>query len=122
MADCSGATTIQRVCSSLGDQAVGALCRPSPRHELVDTRGRPQVDKLGEHVGQIGLRVDTVELAGLNERSNTGPVLRALVVTGEEGIFSVEHNRTDASFDDVGMSSMRPWSRNRASPSQWFKA
>ena len=65
MADCSGATTIQRVCSSLGDQAVGALCRPSPRHEFVDTRGRPQVDKLGEHVGQIGLRVDTVELAGL---------------------------------------------------------
>jgi hypothetical protein len=36
-----------------------------PRQELVDTRGRPQIDELGENVGDIGFRVDAVELAGL---------------------------------------------------------
>jgi hypothetical protein len=81
MADCSGTPMMRCACWSSSYQAVGVLCRPSPWHEFVETRGRPQVDKLGEHVGQIGLRVDTVELAGFDERSNSGPVLRVLVVT-----------------------------------------
>ena len=74
----SGTTAIQdRSASS------GATCRvlggPRPRHEFVQTRGRPEIDQLGKDVGQIGLRLDTAELAGLDQRSDAGPVLRALI-------------------------------------------
>ena len=48
------------------------LCGPRPRHEFVQTRGRPEIDQLGEDVGQIGLRLDAAALAGLNQRSDAG--------------------------------------------------
>ena len=50
------------------------LGRPGPGHEFVETRGRPEVDELGEHVGEVGLRIDAVQLAGLDERRDAGPV------------------------------------------------
>ena len=67
----SGTTAIQdRSASS------GATCRvlggPRPGHEFVQTRGRPEVDQLGEDVGQIGLRLDATELCSFNERSDAG--------------------------------------------------
>jgi hypothetical protein len=30
---------------------------------LVDARGGPEVDELGEHVGEVGLRIDVVQFA-----------------------------------------------------------
>ena len=90
-----GTSTIRRVCSSSSGQASGVsgtLCGPGPRHELVDTRGWPEIDQLGEDIGQIGLRVDAVELAGLDERGNAGPILRALIMPGEERILAIENN------------------------------
>ena len=51
----------------------GALGRPGPWHELVEARGRPEVDELGEHVGEVGLRIDAAELASLDQRSDAGP-------------------------------------------------
>jgi hypothetical protein len=35
-----------------------SLGRPGPGHELVDARGGPEVDKLGQHVGEVSLRID----------------------------------------------------------------
>jgi hypothetical protein len=32
------------------------LCRPSPWHELVEARGGPQIEELGQH--EVGLRLD----------------------------------------------------------------
>src|SRR5690349_12778005 len=61
-----GAATIRCVRSSSSGQAPGALGRPYPRHELVKTRGRPEIDQFGEDVGEVGLRVDAVKFAGLN--------------------------------------------------------
>src|SRR5438876_8432400 len=55
------------------------------------------------HVGEVGLRIDAVQFAGFDERSNAGPVLRALIVTGEECILAIKHHRANASFDDVGV-------------------
>src|SRR6266853_2374480 len=81
----------------------GALGRPGPWHEFVDARGRPEIDKFGEYVGEVGLRLDAVQFAGFDERSNAGPVLRALIVAREQRIFSIESNGTHASFDDVGI-------------------
>jgi hypothetical protein len=57
---------------------------PHPRHELVEQRGGPEVDEPGEHVGEIGLRIGAVQFASLDERSDAGPVLRSLIMTGEE--------------------------------------
>jgi len=39
--------------------------RPGPRHELVEARGRLEIGEPGEHVGEVGLRVDAVQFAGL---------------------------------------------------------
>src|ERR1700739_2556864 len=71
------------------------------RHEFVEARGRPQVDEFGEDVGEVGLRVDAIKFTGLNERSDASPVLRALIVTGEECIFAIENDRANASFDNI---------------------
>jgi hypothetical protein len=49
------------------------------------------------------LRVDAVQLAGLHERRDATPVLRPLVVTGEECILAIKRNRTDAPLDSVGV-------------------
>jgi len=76
---------------------------PHPRHELVEQRGGPEVDEPGEHVGEIGLRIGAVQFASLDERSDAGPVLRSLIMTGEERVLAIEHNRTDAAFDDVSI-------------------
>src|SRR6476646_3635273 len=57
---------------------------PGPGHELVEARSRPEIDQAGEHVGEVGLRVDAAQFAGFDERGDAGPVLGALIVTGEE--------------------------------------
>ena len=60
--------------SALCREAVGgAPDRPGPGHELVETRNGPEIDHLGEHVGDVGsvgLRIDAVQLAGFDERRN----------------------------------------------------
>ena len=66
----SGTTATRHVRFSSSGQASGALGGPGPRHKLVETRGRPEIDELGENVGQIGLRFDAVELAGLCRHPN----------------------------------------------------
>jgi len=63
----------------LGDPMGGA---PGPGHEVVDAGGGPEVDELGEHVGEIGLRVDVVELAALDQRGDASPVRGSLVRAG----------------------------------------
>ena len=65
--------------------------------------GGPKVDELAEHVGEVGLRIDAVQFAGLDQRGNAGPILRPLIVAGEQCILAIEHDRTDAAFDDVGI-------------------
>jgi len=55
---------------------LAARGRPGPWHQFVDARGRPEIDELGEHVGEVSLRIDAIQFAGFDERSNAGPVLR----------------------------------------------
>src|SRR6516162_7924450 len=98
----AGTAAIQDQSSSSGE-AFFALDSPGPGHEFVQTGGRPEIDQLGEDVGQIGLRLDAAELAGLDQRSDAGPVLRALIMPREQCILAIEDKRTDASLDDVGV-------------------
>src|SRR5208283_2517325 len=56
-----------------------------------------------EYVGEVCLRIDAVQFASFNERSDTGPIFGAVIVASEECIFSIQNNRTDASLDNVGV-------------------
>jgi hypothetical protein len=48
------------------------------------------LDDPGEDVGEVCHRIDVVEFAGLDERSDGGPMLRATIRTCEQCILSVE--------------------------------
>lgn len=39
-----------------------------PRQEFIDTAVGMTIDDLGDHVGEVGARIDAVELAGFNRR------------------------------------------------------
>jgi len=51
------------------------------------------VDQAGEGAGEIGLRVDRIELAGLDERRDDAPVDAALVGAGEQRVLAIERDR-----------------------------
>src|SRR4051812_42557482 len=48
------------------------------------------VDNAADHVGQVGLRLDTDQLAGLNQRRNHRPVRGSAVRARKESIFPGE--------------------------------
>ena len=59
------------------------------------------VDDLGDDVGQVAVRIDGVELAGLDQRSDDGPVLATTIGAGKECVLAIQRNRADRAFDDV---------------------
>ncbi len=58
-------------------------------------------DYAGDHVAEVGLRIDAVELAGFDQRRDRCPVLATAIRAGEERILAGERNRPDGAFDDV---------------------
>jgi hypothetical protein len=52
---------------------------PRPWRELADAAREVAVDETGEHVGEVGVRIDAVQLATLDQRGEDGPVLGTLV-------------------------------------------
>lgn len=58
-------------------------------------------DEAGDDVAEIGLRFDDVELAGLRERGDDGPVLAAAVGAGKERILVIERDQPDCALDHV---------------------
>ncbi len=77
-----------------------------PGEEIVDNAVEMAVDDLGEQVGEVGVRVDAAQFAGLDQLGDEGPISSALVGTGEERIFAIESGC-------VGLSARRCWSRSR---------
>ena len=59
------------------------------------------VDDPGEDVGQVHERVDIVQLAGLDQRGDGGPVFGATIRTCEQSIFPIERDGADGAFDSV---------------------
>jgi hypothetical protein len=51
------------------------------------------VDEAAGDVGEIGLGVDRVELAGLDQRGDHAPLDAALVGAGEQRVLAVEGDR-----------------------------
>jgi hypothetical protein len=56
-----------------------------------------------EDVGEIGLRVNAVQLTSLDQRSEDGPMLAAAIRSGEERVLAIEGDRPDGALDDVGV-------------------
>ena len=59
------------------------------------------VDDPGEDVGQVGERVDVVQLTGFDQGGDDGPMLGAAVGACEQRVFPIERDRTDGAFDGV---------------------
>ncbi len=66
--------------------------RVGPRHQLVDAGLGPAVDELRQSVGEPGVRIDAVELRGLDQRGDGCPVGAALVAAGEQRVLAVQCN------------------------------
>lgn len=74
-----------------------------PEQKLVDLAVLVAVDDPGEHVGEATERLDVVQLARLDQRSDDGPVLGAAVRAREEGVLPVEGDRADRPLDGIGV-------------------
>ena len=61
------------------------------------------VDDFGERVGEIDLRIDARELAGLDQRGDDSPVFPAAVGAGEERVLAIEGDGSDRALDHVGV-------------------
>src|ERR1700748_725942 len=56
-----------------------------------------------ENIGKVKVPVYAAELGGLDQRSHDGPVLRAVIVAGEECVLARKNLRAHRAFDDVGV-------------------
>ena len=59
------------------------------------------VDDAGDDVGEVAVRLDVEELAGLDQRSDHRPVLGTAIRAGEECVLAIKRERADGAFDDV---------------------
>ena len=77
--------------------------RIAPGQELTEAAVWVSGDDALDHVGQVAVRLDAGELAGLDQGCDHGPVLGAAVVAGEEGVIAGERDRADGALDHVGV-------------------
>jgi hypothetical protein len=61
-----------------------------------------------QHVGEPGQWIDIVELGGLNQRGDGGPVMGTTVGSGEESVFPSQGYRAYGALDGVGIQFQPP--------------
>ena len=61
------------------------------------------VDDAGERVGEIGVRIDAVELAGFDQRGDDSPIFPAAIRAGEESVLAIEGDGPDRTLDCIGV-------------------
>ena len=74
-----------------------------PWQQLIDVLLFVSVDDGCEDAGQVAVRFDLVQLAGLDQRREHGPVLCASVVAREERVLSLQGDGADCAFDGVAV-------------------
>lgn len=77
------------------------LCGVIPRQEFADFALLVSIDDCRQRGVQIGLRIDGIEFAGFDQRSDCRPVLRPGIMPGKEGVLSVQGNWPDGSLYSV---------------------
>ena len=93
-----------------GDEGLG--------QKLVDLVVWVAVDDPGEHVGEVAERLDVVQLAHLDQRSDDGPVLGAAVRAREGRSFGRARSGVSIARRYWSRARLRPSSRKRESLSQ----
>lgn len=74
-----------------------------PRHEFIDACcGMPCCNGF-ERCLEIGVWLDFVELAGLNQGGDATPCSAAFVMAREQRVFSIEGNGADSALYDVAV-------------------
>lgn len=61
------------------------------------------VDDGCDDTGQVAMRLDFVQLTGLDERREHGPVLGTCIVAREERVFALQRDWADRAFDGVAV-------------------
>lgn len=61
------------------------------------------VGEAGEKIGQVGVRLHAVHLAGTDEAGEAGPIPAALVMAGEQRVATVHGRTSDGVLDQVGV-------------------
>jgi hypothetical protein len=59
-----------------------------PRHQFVDAFLRPTIHEACQQLGEIDLRIDAIQFAGLDLRSQARPVFRPFVAATEKTVLS----------------------------------
>jgi hypothetical protein len=72
-----------------------------PGQEIVDLAIGVAVDDFGYNVGEIHEVIDAVELACLDQRGDNSPMLAATVGAREQGVLTIESDRTNAALDNI---------------------
>jgi hypothetical protein len=65
-----------------------------PWQELVEASVGVAVDDLCDGGREIGVRINPVELAGLDQRGDHGPMLGTAIGAREQGVLAIECDRT----------------------------
>jgi hypothetical protein len=80
----AASTSAQKNCKRC-ESTVGSarIDGPGPREQFGEAAIGPVVDELGQHVGEVGLWVDAVQLARLDQRGEHRPVFRPFATAGE---------------------------------------
>ena len=82
---------MRKRCSATLRRTAGSgwpLVRPEPRHQFIDAVLRPAIHQACDEIGEIDLRIDAIQLTGLDQRRQACPILSAFVAAGKETILS----------------------------------
>lgn|GEM_PF-1958405 len=74
----------------------------------------------GECGGQVGERIDSVELARFDERCDGGPVLCSGIVARKSRVLPVQCNRSDGPLEGVLWIWIQPSAKKMQRPSQYL--
>ena len=77
--------------------------RVGPWQQVVETALRMALNDASGDVGEIGVRLDADELAGLDQRGDHRPVFAPGVRAGEQRVFAVQGQGPDRSLDHIGV-------------------
>src|ERR1041385_8309904 len=75
--------------------------RVVPGQEIVEPGLRVTVDDAADDVGQIAMRLDAEQLAGLDQRGDDCPMLGTAIGAREERVFARQRKRPNAPLDHV---------------------
>jgi hypothetical protein len=74
-----------------------------PGQEFVEPALGMAIDDAADDVGEVGVRFDADELAGLDQGRDRRPMLGSAVGAGKEGILAIQRQRADGTLDDVAV-------------------